>query len=288
MKLPPFAYVRARTVDEALALLGEAGEGAKLLAGGQSLVPVLAYRLFRPTHLVDVDSVTGLDGIAVGNGALEIGALVRHARLERARFDGAHRLLALAASHIGHVPIRARGTLGGSLAHADPAAELPVAALALDARVVARSSRGEREVAVGRFLLGPFTTALEPDEMVVALRVPPAAPGSHAGFREFAVRSGDFALASAGVVVACDEQGAVTSARIVVGGVEPVPRRMSDAEDVLIGELLRADTIAAVAGAASVSCEAVGDRNVDADTRRDLVAALVRAALIDVQAEVAA
>ena len=288
MKLPPFAYARAKTVDEALELLREAGGEAKLLAGGQSLVPVLAYRLMRPSHIVDIDSVTGLDGIAEQNGELELGALVRHARLEQARLRGAHGLLALAAGHIGHVPIRTRGTLGGSLAHADPAAELPVAALALEARVVLRSAAGEREVATDRFLLGPFTTAISPDEMIVALRIPAAAPRSYAGFREFSLRSGDFALVSAGVAVVCEEDGAVSRARIVVGGVESCPRLMSDAGDAVVGKRLQADTIAAAARAAAASCEPVADRNVDAATRRDLVAALVREALTDVHAEAAA
>lgn len=286
MKLPPFAYARARTVDEALELLSEAGGEAKLLAGGQSLVPVLAYRLFHPTHVVDIDSVAGVDSIAERDGELEIGALVRHARLERARLDGALRLISLAASHIGHTPIRTRGTLGGSLAHADPAAELPVAALALEARVVVRSRLGERQIEMNRFLLGPFTTAIEPDEMIVALRIPPTPQRSYAGFQEFALRSGDFALASAGVVVACDD-GVVSRARIVVGGVEPVPRLVDEAGDVLCGERLDADTIAQAARVAAASCKASADRNVDAATRRDLVAALVRAALSDVRAEAA-
>ncbi|MGH3110091.1 MAG: FAD binding domain-containing protein [Gaiellaceae bacterium] len=284
MKPPPFAYARARSVDEALELLGEAGGDAKLLAGGQSLVPVLAYRLVRPSRIVDVDAVAGLDGIAERGGELGLGALLRHARLERAEFGGAHRLLALAARHIGHAPIRTRGTLGGSLAHADPAAELPVAALALDARVFARSARGEREIAMDDFLLGPFTTALDPDEMIVALRVPPAPARSFAGFREFALRSGDFALASVGVVVAFEEDGAVSRARVVVGGVEPVPRSV---DAVPVGAQLVPDTIAEVAHVAAASCAPADDRTVDAATRRDLVAALVRAALADVVAQAA-
>lgn len=280
MRLPPFAYARARTVEEALELLAEAGGEAKLLAGGQSLVPVLAYRLFRPARIVDVDSVTGLDGVS----DVELGALVRHARLERATLPGATRLLALAARHIGHVPIRMRGTLGGSLAHADPAAELPVAALALEARVVARSAHGEREIEMNAFLRGPFTTALEPEEMIVALRLPPAPPRSYAAFREFALRSGDFALASAGVVVELDESGVVRRARVVVGAVEPVPRAL----DVLSGERLADDAVAEAAHAVAASCDVADDRNVDAATRRDLVAVLVRDALADVQAQVAA
>jgi carbon-monoxide dehydrogenase medium subunit/6-hydroxypseudooxynicotine dehydrogenase subunit alpha len=284
MKAPPFAYARAGSVDEALGLLAEAGEDAKLLAGGQSLVPVLAYRLVRPSHLVDIDAVDGLDGIAERNGGLELGALVRHAQLEHADLAGAHRLLTLAARHIGHVPIRARGTLGGSLAHADPAAELPVVALALDARIVVRSAAGEREVAADDFFAGPFTTALAADEMVVAVRVPPAAPGTVAGFGEFALRSGDFALAAAGVVVERGEDGVVRGARVVVGGVEPVSRRLSDAEAALVGERLAPETISAAAQAAAAGCEPVDDRFVDAATRRDLVAAVVRDALAQVAA----
>jgi CO/xanthine dehydrogenase FAD-binding subunit len=277
VKSPPFAYARAGSVDEALALLGEGGGDAKLLAGGQSLVPVLAYRLVRPTCIVDVDGVTGLDGIVERSDELELGALVRHARLERSELAGAHRLLSLAAGHIGHAPIRTRGTLGGSLAHADPAAELPVAALALEARVVARSSRGEREIAMADFVLGPFTTALEPDEMVVALRVPPAPRRSYAGFREFALRSGDFALASVAVAVEFDEEGAVEHARVVVGGVEAVPMLV----DVLpVGSRLDDETIAAAAEATAASCASAGDK-------RDLVSALARRALSDVRAEAA-
>ena len=275
MKAPPFAYARAGSVEEALVLLGEAGGDAKLLAGGQSLVPVLAYRLVRPARIVDVDAVAGLDSIAERDGELELGALVRHAQLEHAELAGAHRLLSLAARHIGHVPIRVRGTLGGSLAHADPAAELPVAALALDARVVARSSRGEREIAMADFVLGPFTTSLEPVEMVVALRVPPAPPRSFAAFREFALRSGDFALASVAAAVALDEDGAVADARVVVGGVEPVPTLV----DVLpAGARLDEETIAGAAAAAAASCESAGDK-------RDLVIALVRGALDGVRGE---
>lgn len=278
MKLAPFAYARAQSVEEALALLAEHGSEAKLVAGGQSLVPVLAYRLVRPARLIDVDGVDGLDGVVERDGRLELGALVRHAALERANLAGAHRVLALAAGHIGHLPIRVRGTLGGSLAHADPAAELPAAALALDARAVARSLAGEREIPMERFLLGPFTTSLAPDEMIVALRVPPAAPGAHAAFREFALRSGDFALASAAVVVALDDASAVRSARLVVGAVEAVPVLVAGVEEALVGRPL---TDGAIAEASTRAAEACGA------SARDLVAAVVRDALADVREEAA-
>ena len=286
--MPAFAYARAHDIDEAVALLSEAGNEAKLLAGGQSLLPVLAFRLFRPTHVVDVDSLEGLGVLEERDGELELGALVRHSRLERTDLQGGHRLLSLAARHIGHLPIRTRGTLGGSLAHADPSAELCVAALALDARIMARSSRGEREIEMRHFLLGPFTTALDPDEMIVAVRVAPSAELRHAGFREFALRSGDFALASAGVLVGIGDDSAVSGARIVVGAVEPVPRILDEAAEILRSGRLTDGEIEEAARVAARSCDAVSDRAIDSRTRRDLVAAVVRDALCDVRAAVAA
>ena len=288
MKMPAFAYARAHDVDEALALLAEAGDEAKLLAGGQSLLPVLAFRLFRPTHVVDVDSVEGLGAVEERDGELELGALVRHSQLEQADLQGGQRLLLLAARHIGHLPIRTRGTLGGSLAHADPSAELCVAALALDARIVARSSRGEREIEMRHFLLGPFTTALDPDEMIVAVRVAPSAELRHAGFREFALRSGDFALAAAGVLVGIGDDGSVSGARIVIGAVEPVPRILDEVAEILRGGRLTDGEIEEAARVAARSCDAVSDRAMDSRTRRDLVAAVVRDALCDVRTAVAA
>ena len=287
MKAPPFAYARAGSVEEALDLLGEAGEDAKPIAGGQSLVPALAYRLVRPSHLVDIDRLPGLAELAEADGALTVGALVRHAQLERGGLRRAHRLLALAARQIGHLPIRTRGTLGGSLAHADPAAELPAAACALDARVVVRSRDGERELGAADFFTGPFTTELRPGELVVALRVPAAALGSAAGFRELSVRAGDFALASAAIVVTRDEAGLVCTARVVLGAVEPVPRRVPEAEQALAGRPLDDAAADEAARIAAASFDAVGDRVLDAATRRDAVRALVRRALDDVRAEAA-
>jgi carbon-monoxide dehydrogenase medium subunit/6-hydroxypseudooxynicotine dehydrogenase subunit alpha len=189
---------------------------------------------------------------------------------------------------VGHVPIRARGTLGGSLAHADPAAELPVAALALAARVVVRSTRGEREIEMSSFPVGPFTTTLAADEMIVAVRVPPAGLLQHAAFREFALRSGDFALASAGVLVAAGDDGRVTDARIVVGAVEPVPRALDEAVAPLRGSQLEDPAVEDAARIAAASCDAISDGSVDGEMRRDLVAALVRRALLDVRERVAA
>jgi CO/xanthine dehydrogenase FAD-binding subunit len=284
VRAPPFEYARATTLDDALGLLDEAGEDAKALAGGQSLLPVLAYRLVRPSHLVDIDRVPGLDAVDERDGALELGALVRHAALERLSLQGAHTLLPLAAACIGHVPIRTRGTLGGSLAHADPAAELPVAAVALDARIAVRSANGVREIVADEFFLGPFTTALAPGELVVSVGFPSAADGSSAGFREFAVRAGDFAVAAAGVTVTRDGTGTVTDVRIVLGAVEPVPRRLREAEEALVGRALDAAAAGDAARIAAETCEPIEDRNADEAMRRDLVAALVRGALEDAAA----
>lgn len=274
MKAPPFAYARAESLDHALALLAEAGDDAKLLAGGQSLVPLLAYRVARPTHLVDIDGVAGLDGRSDEPGGTRIGALTRHEALARTPLDGAARLLAEAASHVGHLPIRVRGTLGGTLAHADPAAELPLALLALDARVHVRSRAAERDVAVSELLVGPFTTTLGPQEAIVAVTVPPAA-GRRAAFAELAVRVGDFALAAA-AVVARVEDGRVTDARVALGAVDATPVRVPEAEALLEGAELDAEAVAAAAAAASAGCEPADDPFASAAYRRRLVARLVR------------
>ena len=197
MKPPPFEYVAPRALDEALSLLAQHGDDAKVLAGGQSLVPLLNFRLTRPAVLVDINRIEGLDRLEDG----AIGALVRTRRVER---EADEPLLRLAATYVGHPQIRSRGTVCGSVAHADPAAELPCALLALDARVRLRSVRGERELPIGDLLLGPFTTALEPDELLVELEVPARPAGSRVGFAEHARVHGDFALAGAAVVVKPD------------------------------------------------------------------------------------
>ena len=197
MKPPPFEYAAPHSLDEALALLAEHGDDAKVLAGGQSLVPLLNFRLTRPALLVDINRVEGLDGLERGR----IGALVRTRRVER---EAAQPLLRRAATFVGHPQIRARGTACGSVAHADPAAELPCALLALGARVRLRSTRGERELLLDDFLVGPFSTALEPDELLLELEVPEQPAGTRVGFAEHSRIHGDFALAGAAVVARPD------------------------------------------------------------------------------------
>ena len=194
MKPPPFVYVAPTSLDEAVGALAEHGEDAKVLAGGQSLIPLLSLRLARPTALVDLNGVAELSSIAV-NGMTAIGAMTRHRAVERSA-DVATQvpLLAAAIPYIGHVAIRTRGTIGGSLAHADPAAELPAVALALDATFEATSTRGTRTISAADFFVGYFTTALEPDEILTKVTFPNAAPGTGVSVQEMARRHGDFAM----------------------------------------------------------------------------------------------
>src|SRR5262245_44241232 len=196
LKPPPFDYVAADTIDAALAVLAEHGDEAKVLAGGQSLVPLLTFRLARPSVLVDVNRVDGLAGIGVDGAAVTIGSMTRERAAEASKVVGDQLpLMAAALPMIGHAAIRTRGTIGGSLAHADPAGELPAVALALDAELVVRSAaRGERRIPASEFFLGYFTTALEPDELLVEIRFPSAPSGTKARFLEAARRSGDFAM----------------------------------------------------------------------------------------------
>jgi CO/xanthine dehydrogenase FAD-binding subunit len=208
-----FEYVRPESLEEAVAALAENGDDAKVLAGGQSLVPALNMRLLRPALLVDVNRVAGLDGVAAENGALRVGATVRQAdpRLN------AHPALAAVLPHVGHTVTRNRGTVCGSIAHADAAAELPLALLACGGSAVAVSSRGRREMAIDELFLGPFTTALEPDELLVETVWPTLQDGHGFAFDELAQRGGDFALCMAAARVRGDEL------RVVVGAVTPIP-----------------------------------------------------------------
>ena len=235
MKAAAFDYHRPASVDAAVGMLAELGDEAKVLAGGQSLVPVMAMRLGRPEHIVDVNRVAELEGVARSDGTLRVGALTRHRALERDEdIADAAPLLARAAPYIGHVQIRNRGTLGGSLAHADPAAELPAVAVALDAGIEVRSARGTRRIPAGEFFVSAFMTALEPDELVTALHVPVWGPGSGFAVAELARRHGDFAIAGA----ACGVQlrdGRITRAAVGLFGMGGVPVRARTAEEALTG-----------------------------------------------------
>ncbi len=240
MKMPAFAYHRPETLDEALALLAEHGPDAKVLAGGQSLLPLMALRLSQPGHLVDIGRLDELSGIRDHDGGVAIGALVRHVEAEESELVAtAAPLVAEAMPHIGHRPIRSRGTVCGSLAHADPAAELPAVALALDATFVARSAAGERAIAAAEFFVSYLTSALADDELLTDVRFPawPATAGG--SVQELSRRHGDYALV--GLAVALDvageggEPGTISRAALAFFGAGPTPVRIAEAEAALVG-----------------------------------------------------
>jgi len=238
------------TTAEATSLLAELAEGGRILAGGQSLLPLMNFRLAQPEHLVDINPVEELAYVRRGDGNVHVGALTRQAAVERS--EEARRatpLLVDALRYVAHPPIRHRGTVVGSIAHADPAAELPAVALALGARITAASSSGERSIEADDFFLGPFETALRPGELLTEVSFPVAAQGSGHGFSEFARRHGDFAIAGAAAVVEL-EGGRIRSARIALCGVGPCPLRASSAEERLTGEVPDAEVIRAAADAA--------------------------------------
>jgi carbon-monoxide dehydrogenase medium subunit len=274
MKPAPFAYVRARSLDEALEHLARDAD-AKVLAGGQSLVPLMNMRLARPSTLVDINAVAGLSGAeATADGGLVIGALVRHTDLAGSPLvrDRAP-LLATAAAHVGHRAIRNRGTLGGSLAHADPAAELPAAVLALGATLVAAGPGGRRRIAADAFFLGLFATALAPDDILVAVEIPPPPRGAGWGFAEMARRAGDFAVAGA-VAVVHGAPGHCASARLVAFGADDRPVRLPVAEARLTGAALTSDVARAAGRDGAASCRPADDVHASAEYRRHLVSVL--------------
>jgi carbon-monoxide dehydrogenase medium subunit len=226
MKPPPFDYLRAESVDHAIELLADHGEDGKVVAGGQSLIPLLNLRLARPSVLIDVNDLTTLASHAAGEDELLTGALVRHQTLcEDAGIAAANPLLGAAARHIGHPAIRVRGTLGGSIAHADPSAELPMVAVACGATILVESRDSEREIAASDFFHGPFTTSLDPDELVLGLRWPVLAAEDRWGYAQVAERIGDFAAAAAAVTVLGDD------VRVVVSGVPGSPLRLPAVEE---------------------------------------------------------
>ncbi len=281
MKLPPFAYFAPSTLEETLALLREHGDESKLLAGGQSLVPLLALRLARPSVLVDLGHVAGLDHLAAGEGSVTIGAMVTERRAERSEVVGAQLpLLAEAMPLIGHQAIRNRGTVGGSIAHADPSAELPAVAVALEAEMVAESAqRGRRTIPAESFFQGFFTTALEPDEVLVELRLPAGESRTGVAFEEAARRHGDFAMVGAAVVLRV-ESDRIADARIALAGVADTPLRRPEAERALRGEEVTAEAFEDAATAAARDLSPPSDLHGTAAYRRHLARVLVRRALV--------
>ena len=279
MKPPLFEYHRAGSVDEVVALLGEYADEAKVLAGGQSLVPLLSLRLACPAHLLDINRVAALSSIENGNG-LTVGAMVRHRAIERSDVvRTANPLLAHAVRFIGHSAIRNRGTVGGSIAHADPAAELPAILLALDGEVEARSTRGTRTIPAPAFFEGFLTTSLEPDELLTAVRVPALLAGTGWSFQEFSRRSGDFAIVGVAATVRLDGNGKVADARLAFSGVDQVPVRATTAESVLTGATPSDDLWKSAAHAAASPLEPASDIHGSAAYRKHLAAVLAERAL---------
>jgi CO/xanthine dehydrogenase FAD-binding subunit len=275
MKPPLFEYDDPATIEETVALLAEHGEEAKVLAGGQSLVPLLNFRLARPERLVDINNVTELDDLRLDDGTLRIGALVRQSRLERSgEVAAAVPLLREAVRYVGHAQIRNRGTVGGSVAHADPAAELPAALAALDARFRLRSTRGERVVGAADFFVTHLTTALEPDELLTEIEVPVPAGGTRYAFVEFARRLGDFALGGAAVLVRPSGD-----ASIALLAAAPTPVRASEAEAFLRGRAIDEASAQEAAALAVAGIEPTGDIHGSTEYRRGLIETLVYRAL---------
>lgn len=280
MKPAPFAYHLAASAEDAVALLGElAPQGGRILAGGQSLVPIMAFRLATPAHLIDINRAEGLDFRTPEGAALRIGARTRHAAFARPDSDAPlDRLLAELSGHIAHAPIRARGTFGGSLAHADPASEWCLAFATLGGEAVARSRAGTRRIAAEAFFAGIMTTALREDEMLTEAALTAPSRTARFGFHEISRRAGDYALAMT-LAVWESADGVIAAPRIGIGGVEPVPRRIPEAEAALAGRPPDAAAFARAADAVADCVRPMEDAQADAPFRRDLARATTRRAL---------
>jgi aerobic carbon-monoxide dehydrogenase medium subunit len=280
VKPAPFVYHAPKTVDETVAKLAELSPlDGRVLAGGQSLVPMMAFRMARPAHLIDINTVAGLDRLAVEGDKLSIAACVRHAAFHRPVVPGpTGALLSAVVSNIAHYPIRLRGTFCGSLAHADPASEWCLAAVTLGAEIVAASSRGHRVIAADDYFEGMMMTALAEDELLLEARLPLLAPNTRFGFYEFSRRAGDYAIAMA-LTTFRMQDGVIAEPRVGIGGAEGRPRRIAAAEAVLAGQKPGAETFRAAADAAANAVDPLEDVHADAEFRLDLVRAVTRRAL---------
>lgn len=280
MKPASFTYHAPKTVEEAVALLAEhAPDDGRVLAGGQSLVPTMAFRLARPHHLVDINGIEALRKLAVEDGRLVIGAGVRHQAFHRPVVEGPlGALLSAVMRHIAHYPIRTRGTFCGSVAHADPASEWCLVAATLGAEMVARSAGGARTIAAADYFQGIMTTALEADELLTEVRLSLLADDTRFGFYEFNRRAGDFAMGMALVTFRL-ETGVIVGPRVGVGAAEPHPRRMAAAEALLVGRAPEDAAFRAAAEAAAAAIDPLTDAQTDAVYRRELVAVVTRRAL---------
>ena len=280
MKLPPFDYACPTTLPEAVQLLASHDGDAKAIAGGQSLVPMLAFRLAQPSLLVDLRKLADLRGIRISDAGVTLGAMVRWRDIEDdERLETAHPLLKAAISHVAHYQIRNRGTVGGSIAHADPAAEMPGIAMTCDAEIAVVGKSGAHVIQAADFFQGALTTALTTDEIIVEIRLPAWPAGRRWGFQEFARRRGDFAMAAAAVFYDQDERGKARNAHVGVIGVGDRPLRLTAVEDLLNGESIDEATIAKADAATSAAVEPQDDIHASAAYRRSLVGTMVERAL---------
>lgn len=290
MKPPPFEYVAAASTEEALEALAEHGWEAKPLAGGQSLIPMLNFRLARPGVLVDLNGTPELAGLeATAEGGLRIGAMTRQREAERSALVRERApLLAEVLPWVAHPQIRNRGTVGGSAAHADPAAELPAALLALDARFHLRSAAGERAVGATEFFAGLFTTALAPDELLVAIQIPAAPQGATWAFDEVARRHGDYAMAGVAAALSVDGDGVCRDARLAYVNVGPAPMLSEAGAGTLVGERPSEARLAEAARAAAADLDPPADVHATSAYRRHLAEVLGRRVLARAFARAAA
>lgn len=283
MKFPPFSYHRPTSVPEAVALLAEHGADAKVLAGGQSLLPVMALRLGQPDHLVDIGRIESLCHIEVTASGLRIGAGVTHAEAEDSSTVATHApLLASALPWIGHRAIRNRGTVCGSIAHADPAAELPAVALAADATLVAVSVRGERRIPASGFFEGFLTTVLAADELLVAVEFPAMSPGTHSKVYELARRHGDYAMVGLAASLRIDGMGVVEAAALSYFAVGSTPVRVRVAEDALVGQPITAAAIASTASTVRTELDPPSDNHASANYRRHIAGVITERVLTSI------
>ncbi len=279
MKLPYVEYEAPTTIAEAVDLLTEHEDEASVLAGGQSLIPLMALRLARPAVLIDINGLSELSLVAVTDGRVAIGAMTReYVAEDSATVSDAAPLLAAALPLIGHEAIRSRGTIGGSLAHADPAAELPAVALALDAEFAVRGRAGERVVPAADWFEGYLATSRRPDELLTEVRFPVAAPGTGVAFLEIARRHGDFAIVGLAVSLTLAD-GVISDARLAFAGVSDVPVRVAEAEDLLLGERPSAELFAEAARVATAGLDPPADLNGSSEYRKQVAATLVRRGL---------
>jgi aerobic carbon-monoxide dehydrogenase medium subunit len=279
MKLPPFDYACPATIPEAVQLLAS-HDDAKAIAGGQSLMPMLAFRLAHPTLLVDLRKLSELRGIRVSDRGVVLGAMVRWRDIEDDdRLASAHPLLKAAVAHVAHYQIRNRGTVGGSIAHADPAAEMPGIVMTCDAEIAVVGKSGARVIQAADFFQGPLTTALTSDEIITEIRLPAWPARRRWGFQEFARRRGDFAMAGAAVFYDPDESGRARNAHAGAIGVADRPLRLGGVEDALNGQVVDEATIAQAEAAASAMVDPPDDIHASGAYRRALVGTMVERAL---------